>query len=303
MNKTSHSHKSSCGCSACQSTVLCRPRYFPRQLITPEELNLEADYFRDAFRRLRRLLWGWGVVCGAVVCRAPKCQEPGETSPPECEPWKVMIKPGYVLGPCGDEIIIPCEAIVDLRSPGTNDGSCHEPCDPWCTGSSEEPRERTLCVAVKYQQVMSRPVRTQSCGCGCDDSSCEYSRWCDGYEIGVLPECPECEEKEPIREEGLRGILPETALDCPECPDSPWVCLARIKVDECGRIIEISNCPCRRLVPTLRNLWSKCHAEPCMGEAPKRNDPEQKLEEKTVAAATATKAPGKAAAKVRTMNR
>src|SRR4051812_27903490 len=62
-----------CGCSCCESPVSCRPRYFPRQLITPDDLSLEADYFRDALRRMRRMLWGYGVVCGAVVCRAPKC--------------------------------------------------------------------------------------------------------------------------------------------------------------------------------------------------------------------------------------
>src|SRR2546425_986364 len=108
--KTTNEGRYACSESCvCESTVLCRPRYFPRQLITPEEMMLEAQYFRDKLRRHNRLMHGWGVVCGAVVCRVPKCNQPETNqskSGPEYEPWKVLVKPGYILGPCGDEIIL-----------------------------------------------------------------------------------------------------------------------------------------------------------------------------------------------------
>src|SRR6266545_4007546 len=66
-----------CGCDGHHGFpfgVLERPRYFPRQLITPDEPTLEAAYFRDRLRRHNIYLHGWGVVCGALVCVVPAAQ-------------------------------------------------------------------------------------------------------------------------------------------------------------------------------------------------------------------------------------
>src|SRR5215510_12010501 len=110
------------------SGILERPRYFPRQLITPVEMTLEQTYFRDKFRRHNRLLHGWGVVCGAQVCLVPK---PDQS---DAEPWKVAVHPGYILGPFGDEIVIDRERVIDLRTEGLI-SACGEPAgeasDPW----------------------------------------------------------------------------------------------------------------------------------------------------------------------------
>lgn len=290
MNSTHTSAQEQCGCSCCERPVLCRPRYFPRQLLTPDDLSLEADYFRDALRRMRRMLWGYGVVCGAVVCRAPKCQpgapqtkppydpegKPGSTGQsapstiqkPEWEPWTVIVKPGYILGPCGDEIIVPCEYRWDFRKAGTTTSSgdpCPEPCDPFCTEIGKPPQDRTFCIAIKYKQIMTRPVRVQPVGCGCcEDAPCEYSRWCDGYELGLLRHCPECHEEEmcePVREYG--SLFHQGVPVCPPCPDTPWVCLAKVKVDPCGCIIYLGNCDCRRLAVSFSKIWWKCAREEC----------------------------------------
>ena len=64
------STSSCCGGSStspCANSIAELPRYYPRQLITPADLTLEQDYFRDRLRRHNRLLHGWGVVCGALV--------------------------------------------------------------------------------------------------------------------------------------------------------------------------------------------------------------------------------------------
>src|SRR3954468_3759064 len=99
-----------CGPTASQTTSSCgpgstgsqeRPRYFPRQLITPDDLTAEQDYSRAKGRRHNRLLHGWGVVCGCKVTEAPAAK--GQPNPPD---WTVQIEPGYVLGPQGDEILI-----------------------------------------------------------------------------------------------------------------------------------------------------------------------------------------------------
>src|SRR5579864_4392637 len=109
-----------CGCTAtsqlCDHGTLERPRYFPRQLITPVELTLEQHYFRDKLRRHNRLLHGWGVACGAQVCLV--------TDPitRDLKPWTVSVQPGYILGPYGDEILIDQAQVIDLRTSGAVSG-------------------------------------------------------------------------------------------------------------------------------------------------------------------------------------
>lgn len=144
------------------------PRFFPRQLITPDDLNLVLEYFRNKLRWHNRLLHGWGVVCGAKVC-------PVVTADGSVEPWKVKVTPGNILGPYGDEILIDCERIIDLRSSGVT-GVTGEPCvevpDPWCS-EVFVPCEQTgsRYVAVKYKECLARPVRVQPVGCGCDETT------------------------------------------------------------------------------------------------------------------------------------
>jgi len=238
----------------CERSIAERPRYFARQLITPDDLNLEQEYFRSKQRWHNRMLHGWGVVCGAQVCMAPK-SKPNGTS---FEPWKVRVKPGYVLGPYGDEIIIDCVRTVDLRTRGVT-GITGEPCvdavDPWCTEVFQQSDNAgKLYVAVKYKEVAARPVRVQPAGCGCDDSSCENSRLVDGYEIGVLTECPDSHQGPPDIEDLTRGPIP----DCPVCPDEPWVVLAEVDLEADGTITKIDNCVCRRMVLSLAREWWQC---------------------------------------------
>jgi hypothetical protein len=99
-----------------------RTRFFPRQLITPDDMTQDQLYFREKSRRHNRMLHGWGVVCGAWV-------RPGEG---DCE---VIVEPGYVLGPYGDEIVIDDEITIDLCREDP-DGNAISPCgdvDPWCS--------------------------------------------------------------------------------------------------------------------------------------------------------------------------
>ena len=117
--------------STWEAGVLERPRYFPRQLMTPAEMILEQDYFREKLRRHNRMLHGWGVVCGAIVCRvacppgtngkggymvaAQAWPCPEESGPGGWHPWNVSVSSGYILGPYGDEILINSQVIVDVR--------------------------------------------------------------------------------------------------------------------------------------------------------------------------------------------
>jgi hypothetical protein len=158
-------------------------RYFPRQLITADDMRAEQEYFREKLRRHNRYLHGWGVVCGCNVTAAPD----------DDHPWQVKIEAGYVISPNGDEICIPSDMKYDLSS------NWYQRNDP-CAGVTPcPPTNRTIAngdsstvyLAVCYAECDSRPVRVHPAGCGCDDTACEYSRIRESYELTVLDELPE----------------------------------------------------------------------------------------------------------------
>jgi hypothetical protein len=246
-------------CSSLERGWAERPRFFPRQLVTPDDLTLAQDYLRHKLRRHNRLLHGWGVVCGAKV-----------VLPEKPAPWKVVIEDGYILGPQGDEIVIERGLCFDLRTrcgSGEGDPCAPAPADPWCADGEPEPRPAgDVFVAVRYREALSRPVRVQPLGCGCgDEAHCEYSRWRDGYEVCVLDECPESHHAAPPRLEelGKPGPIP----GCPPCPHDPWVVLAAVKTDASGNVLSIDNCSCRRLVVSLAPYWRRCQ-EPLIEPVP-----------------------------------
>jgi hypothetical protein len=292
MKATTKVHHETCGCDMCSTGFLEHPRYFPRQMITPVELTLEHDYQRDKMRRHNRLLHGWGVVCGAKVCPIPKETQNGETV---YEPWKVRIEPGYILGPYGDEIIIDCARVFDVRTKGvlaTTGEACGEVLDPWCAEVYTKCPPECIYIAVKYHEVRCRPVRVQPIGCGCDDMQCEYSRIRDGYEITALLDCPPSHhgcpsipfpwppvqycpptkpagqeqpvpKKEESEDKGKHDEpMPICLPDCPPCPSDPWVVLAEVCVNDKGCISKINNCYCRRLVMSFANTWGHCGSAP-----------------------------------------
>jgi hypothetical protein len=247
---------SCCGgvATSCDTNIAELPRYYPRQLITPDDLTLEQNYFRDRMRRHNRLLHGWGVVCGALVCPVTSKDS---NSVITVAPWQVQVQRGYILGPYGDEIILDCPRTVDLRGRGVS-GVTGDPCvdvpDPWCSQVTVPQNPGPLYIAVKYKQSMTRPVRVQPIGCGCDDTSCECSRWHDGYEIGILTCCPTAGDVPPRPGDLITGDIPS----CPECPEQPWVVLAAVQVESDGTVTSIDNCACRRLVVSLSRFWWPC---------------------------------------------
>jgi hypothetical protein len=232
------------------SLTLERPRFFPRQLVTPDDLTLAQDYMREKMRRHNLHLHGWGVVCGALV-----------EFPDPAKPWKVVIRPGYILGPCGDEIVLDRDICFDIRQRCLT-AATGDPCDEvtpvnGCNGSGgRQGREGTWFIAVRYKDFPANPVRVFQGGCGCDDARCEYSRWRDGYEICVLPPpCPESHRNPP----GITLPGPAPIQFCPDPPPDPWVILARVVVNAQGTVTEIDNCGCRRVVFSTAAWWTRCN--------------------------------------------
>ena len=83
-------------CLQPERRALERVNYFPRQLLTVDDMETERDYFLQKLRRHNRFLHGWGVVCGLEVTASPI---------PDM-PWQVQITLGYAIGPYGDEIYV-----------------------------------------------------------------------------------------------------------------------------------------------------------------------------------------------------
>ncbi|MEE9128635.1 MAG: hypothetical protein V3T84_01350 [Phycisphaerales bacterium] len=237
-------------------------------------MTLDQSYFRSRLRLHNRMLHGWGVVCGARVCRVPapaddksngQCDN-GATDCDGYKPWKIIVKRGYILGPYGDDIVVGCDHEVDLRTigvTGISGESTEDAEDPWCCATSTRQGDGCYWVAVKYKECKARPVRVQPVGCGCDDTRCEYSRWRDGYEIGIRDSCPEDQWTEPQLPHlsAFKGIADGCIPPCPPCPKEPWVVLAQVCVDENACIKSIDNCSCRRLVVSFAHYWWKCDEE------------------------------------------
>jgi hypothetical protein len=158
-------------CPVC-SAPLDRTRYFPRQLLTAEDMRVEQEYFRQKLRRHNLYLHGWGIVCGLSVIPKPV---PGV-------PLNVTIASGYALSPQGDEIFVPMDVQFDLAQciVGQN-AVCRSPCAPVVLGAVDPNQD--FYIAVKYIECPSHPVRVSPVGCGCDDTACEYSRIREGYEV------------------------------------------------------------------------------------------------------------------------
>ncbi|GGN58735.1 hypothetical protein GCM10010112_12750 [Actinoplanes lobatus] len=242
--------------------VLERPRYFPRQLITPDDLTAEADYFRERLRRHNRFLHGWGVVSGALVCVIPE-----DPAKPEAgnRKWTVRVQPGYLLTPPGDEVWIGTAQDVTLRGGVVSaaDGTT----DPWCVEVFDDDPEGPLHVAVRYEQFQVRPVLAQPGGCGCGSQQCEYSRYQDGFVLGVLSGCDDVEDPA-----GRAGNPPYD----PAAP-GPWVVLAEVTLAPDGTVEKIDNCVCRRILEP--GTWRRCDG------TDQDWPPEEKAEEKPKAAA------------------
>src|SRR5262245_28971463 len=89
-------------CPACGGLeCLCRPRFFAGQLLTESDLNLLERYVIEKNKLHNRYLHGWCVACGLeVLCNA-------------CKGF-VTVAPGYALSPCGDDLVVCREELVNV---------------------------------------------------------------------------------------------------------------------------------------------------------------------------------------------
>src|SRR5262245_60642441 len=152
---------------------LCRPRFFAGQLLTEDDLNRLERYVIDKNKLHNRYLFGSGVACGLeVVCTV--CDDGSR--------GKVVVKPGYALSPCGNDIVVCRTEAVDVCDlinrcrPQTDE--CLEPhaVGTECTDAAED-----WVLAICYDEKPSRGITalrgaaaaaTCKCGCSCGGCGC-----------------------------------------------------------------------------------------------------------------------------------
>lgn len=178
-----------CGSSECEKcgvTTMVRPRFFPGQLLVDGDLQLLVDYTSLKHRLHNRFLHGAGVVCGLQVGCHP------------CGGGKVVVTPGMALDCCGNDIIVPCPAELDIISmirnlrlslqPGYD---CGDPCDK--NADPKDPRKNKLsyCLWVRYCEEMTDPIAPYQTDDRCSSITCQPSRVREGYSFELR-----CSEKD-----------------------------------------------------------------------------------------------------------
>jgi hypothetical protein len=169
--------------SATKSAGLERVRYYPRQLMTAEDMSAEQDYFLQRMRRHNRLLHGWGIVCGLQVQAAASADKP----------WQVRICQGFALSADGDEIHVPAPVLFDLARPVGADGEEDDiprPCPPGASRQVTTTKATTVYLAIRYHERLARPVRSGDSACGCGDHACENTRHRDDFSLTLLEQLP-----------------------------------------------------------------------------------------------------------------
>jgi hypothetical protein len=240
-------------CALCDNDGLERTRFFQRQLVTASDFTQDQAYFLEKLRRHNRLLHGWGVVCG-VRCKRGQG---------DCE---VVIEPGYILGPYGDEIVIDREVMIDVCKQdldGNVAGPCGQPADPWCSNVRIDRRAGDkLYIAVRYAECHDRPVRVMPTGCGCDPQECEYSRIRDSYVFRVLNKLPATySDPMPVLDPRSIWECRDRGRPCPPCPTDPWVVLADVTLGADGKIAKLDCFAHRRYVVSLAEFYFLCRPE------------------------------------------
>jgi len=160
-------------CPACGGLeCLCRPRFFPGQVLTDDDLNRLEQYIIAKDKLHNRYFHGSGVVCGMEVVCDP------------CSTTNVTVRPGYALSPCGEDIIVCSNASVNVCDL-INQCKPRNDCDPYGAQPPADCKQgiQRFVLSICYSETPSRgvqPLMSEPCacdcggscggGCGCNDS-------------------------------------------------------------------------------------------------------------------------------------
>lgn len=218
-------------CSACgELECLCRPLWTAGMIVSEDDLNRLDRYMLAKQRLHNRQLHGTGVVAGLVVTCHP------------CEGGQVQVSQGYAIGPCGEDIVVCNDDVVDIcaliqkcRAAELRETDCR----PWGFDKGCQDLTEDWILAVRYDEQparnapMLRAGRRGDCGCGCggkgescgcgghggrqmvaqDPSLCAPSVICETYRYEVFRK-PEPKTDDKYRNPLLRWLLESEIFSC-----------------------------------------------------------------------------------------
>jgi hypothetical protein len=145
------------------TSTLVRPRFSPGLLLQDSDLNSAVDYGRTLTQLLLRNLFGCGVICGYEV----------SGSVDTCNQLQVTVGRGLALDCVGNPIELATSQTLKVSSKCAPD----LPCEIW--------------VVIRARECSSSP-REVSCSPEDGTTGTVCTRVCDGYEIRLVTELPEC---------------------------------------------------------------------------------------------------------------
>ena len=218
---------------------LCRPRFFPGQLLSDDDLNRLQQYVIDKNKLHNRYLVGWGVACGLEVACSP------------CDASADTVRAGYALSPCGDDIVLCADQSVDIcqliqrcrpANPmvcdppfGTPPSTCTQGIERWVLAVcyDERPTRGITALTGAGDSVAKAGCRcggssssgcscggAASGGCGCGGaggSGCSCGAKSSAYQPasqrrGLLPQCEPTQVCEGFRFTAYKAPLPQKGL-------------------------------------------------------------------------------------------
>ena len=181
--------------------ALARPDWRPGEELTAAGLSLGQKYRLQRLRRHLRFVHGWGIVCGLNVVSA------GDAA----SPWNLILCPGYGIGPCGDEIVVPQQFRFNLRD------------YLWTMPAGETLGQ--VWIALEAGEIPTALAPVPPCGCGCGDPSYQPTRMRDGFRIALYWTPP---ATRPVLFDLCTGGTPS----CPACPEECGLIVARIALPQ-----------------------------------------------------------------------
>ncbi len=188
-------------CGPCADSGFQRPRFFAGQLLTEEDLQLLTHYVTGKNRLHNKHFIGEGVVCGLEVNCHP------------CGDGQVIVKPGYALDCCGNDLLLECETtldvnemIRDLRARVQAGYDCGDPCeDP---GKDGKQAERRYDLFLRYRENETDPISPYAANEPCS-VQCEPTRVVEGVCFEL--DCPKDAEPPPDLFSKLKDCIGDVA--------------------------------------------------------------------------------------------
>lgn len=258
--------------AVCDFNEFARVRYVHGMLLDDKDFQAEQKYHAGKRKFLNRMLHGSGVVCGLGLTGDKGGQS-------------IEVGSGFALDCSGNEIWVSHSVKIDLASlippkVKPKEAECEEKVE-------EKPGE--YYIGIRYDEKGTNPVSIYLPSGGCDERTCENSRYKEGYCIEVVDCClkpkdagggpamrdlfssgdlkpgnsqenPQatCGHCEKLEGEALKRCLElegrcEQSVPCPECCSCDSACavvLGKITVDEKLRLKTVCLNDCRKYVLT-----------------------------------------------------